>query len=113
MAIFEATKTDIYNKDSRELCVAVLNKALEVIDNESRRRNNKATQFAYMKAILTYELAMETYEEVLKKHKDPKMHLTDYVIEKVNSMRPVNFKKLIQVAKVSFCFLLIIIKDFI
>ena len=92
MAIFEATKTDIYNKDSRELCVAVLNKALEVIESESARRTNKATQFAYMKAILTFELALENYEEVLKKHKYPKMHLTDYVVEKVNSMRPVTCK---------------------
>ena len=80
--MFKASKLNTDNKYAKEISTGILEKAFAIVNEESDRRKNKSSQFAYMKAMLTYEQAIDIYEEVLKKHKTPKV--SSFLKETVN-----------------------------
>lgn len=105
-ALAESHKLDANDKEGYDKALHVLDRALEIVHVETRRRKNKSDKLAYVEAMLTYERAEMTREGVLagRLASDQDTLMRRRMMSKrsfrLNSMHPMLFKKLSEVCNV-------------
>lgn len=107
---------DLNDKDGYEKAINILNRALEIVGVEVKRRKNKSDKLRYVQAMLNYELAEITREGVLTgRLSDQDTLMRRRMMSKrsfqFNSMHHLLFKKLSEVCNVGFWWLRSIIKS--
>jgi hypothetical protein len=97
-----AYKLDYQDKEATEKAIKVLNKALDLVEMEKARKANHMHKFAYIEAMLNYELAEITLDGHLndKFSDEEAMKKQHKRLKKRNSMHPSLFKKLSQICTV-------------
>jgi hypothetical protein len=95
--LVDSYKLDVSEKDTVEKCMKILNKSIDLVNQEKNKRKNKLVNLNYIEAMFVYELAELTSDANLSGkmgNQDLLRKRANRYFQKRNSMHPTVFKAL-------------------